>query len=54
MRVPQSIQLCIGGMLPVKSGDTQNRGQQEGKNTDAAVRMRCVLLCGNVNNLSGG
>lgn len=49
-RVPQSIQpiliqLCIDGTLPVERRDTQNRGQREGKSTDAAARMRCALLC---------
>ena len=43
--LPPSIQLCIGGMLPVENGEIQNRGQQEGKITDAAVRIRCALLC---------
>lgn len=44
-RVPPSIQLCIGGTLPVERRESQNRGQREGKSTDAAARMRCALLC---------
>lgn len=41
-RVPPSIQLCIGGTLPVERRETQNRGQREGKSTDAAASVRCA------------
>lgn len=45
-RMPPSIQLCIRGMLPVERRGALNKGQREGKSTDAAAAagMRCVLL----------
>lgn len=43
--MPPSIQLCLGGTLPVERREAQNRGQREGKSTDAAARTRRAPLC---------
>lgn len=46
--MPPSIQLCIRGMLPVEKRETLNKGQREGKSTDAAAAAGdevCAAAC---------